>query len=134
MFSRTAVIIDSVAATTKHAVLGLLRSLTAYLHDKLPIRVNAIAPSWTNTGILSPTVIAAVGEDNCQSADVPAQSATVLMADKERHGELVYSDRGHYMELENGKKGYNRFTATMLGAEDVDDLAELRVMRDLSKR
>ena len=133
MFSRTVAVTHSVAATTIHAVLGLMRSLTTHLYPKLPIRVNAIAPSWTNTSILSPTVLATVGEGNCQSADVPAQSVTMLMADKGRHGELVYSDRGNYMELENGKKGYNHFTAKMMGAESADDLTELKVIRDLSK-
>ncbi|KAF1361335.1 NAD(P)-binding protein, partial [Lizonia empirigonia] len=102
--------------TSKHAVLGLMRSLTGHLHPTLPIRINAIAPSWTDTGILSPPVLAALG-DKVQSADVPARSVTVLMADKKRHGELVYSECGHFLELENGEKGYHHLTAQMLGVE-----------------
>lgn len=123
--------IDSVAATTKHAVLGLMRSLTGHLHPQLPIRINAIAPSWTDTGILNPAVLAAIGEGNYQPADVPAQSVTVLMADKKRHGEMVYSERGHFMDMENGEKGYHHLTAKMLGVERESDLTELKVMRDL---
>ncbi|KAF9693063.1 hypothetical protein EKO04_008939 [Ascochyta lentis] len=116
--------------TTKHAVLGLVRSLTSHLHPHLPIRINAIAPSWTDTGILSPAVLAAIGE-NLQPADAPAQSVTVLMADKTRHGELVYSERGHYMDLENGEKGIHYVTAQMLGVQHEGDLTELKVMKEL---
>lgn len=110
-----------------------MRSLTGHLHPNLPIRINAIAPSWTDTGILNPAVLAAIGEGNYQSADVPARSVTVLMADKKRHGELVYSERGHFKDLENGEKGYHRLTANMLGAENEESLSELKVMRDLVK-
>lgn len=108
-----------------------MRSLTGHLHPKLPIRINAIAPSWTDTGILNPAVLAAIGEGKYQSADVPARSVTVLMADKSRHGELVYSECGEFMDLENGPKGYHALTARMLGVEAEENLEELRVMRDL---
>lgn len=109
-----------------------MRSLTGHLQPKLPIRINAVAPSWTDTGILSPPVLAALG-DKMQTADVPARSVTLLMADKKRHGELVYSERGHFIELENGEKGYHHLTAQMLGAESEGGLTELKVMRDLLK-
>ena len=55
------------------------------------------------------------------------------MADKKRHGELIYSERGQYRELENGEKGYHHLTAKMLGVESEGDLTELKVMRDLLK-
>ncbi|KAH6629711.1 hypothetical protein C7974DRAFT_310563 [Boeremia exigua] len=118
--------------SAKHAVFGLMRSLAPQLHP-LRIRVNAIAPSWTDTGIMSPEIIAAVGPDSFQAADVPARSVAVLMADATRHGELVYSERGHFMDLENGKDGYHAVTARMLGVEREEDLAELKVMRDLAE-
>ncbi|KAJ4355162.1 hypothetical protein N0V95_003184 [Ascochyta clinopodiicola] len=120
----------TVYTTTKHAVLGLMRSLTAHLHPHLPIRINAIAPSWTDTGILGSALLEAIGE-NLQSADVPARSVALLMADTSRHGELVYSERGHYMDLENGEKGFHHLTAKMLGLESEDDLTELKIMKDL---
>lgn len=110
-----------------------MRALTGHLHPQLPIRINAIAPSWTDTGILNPEILAVIGEGNFQSADVPARSVTVLMADKNRHGELVYSERGHYIDLENGPKGYHALTANMLGVKSEEALEELRVMRDLVK-
>jgi NAD(P)-dependent dehydrogenase (short-subunit alcohol dehydrogenase family) len=102
-------------ATSKHAVLGLMRSLTQHLHPTLPIRINAIAPSWTATGIMPPGAVAAIGEAQFQSPDVPARSAVLLMADGKRHGEMVYSEKGKFVELENGEAGYHRFAAGMLG-------------------
>lgn len=128
-----AVVTDSDTATTKHAVLGLMRSLTGHLYPSMPIRINAVAPSWTDTSILNPALLAALGEGNYQSADVPARSVAVLMADKQRHGQLVYSERGHFKELENGPQGYHHLTAKMLGIENEEGLSELRVMRDLLK-
>lgn len=58
------------------------------------------------------------------------------MVDEQRHGELIYSDRGSFMDLENGERGYQRFTKTMLegkgdGDKDGDDLKEFRVLKDL---
>jgi hypothetical protein len=126
--------VDSVTATTKHAVLGLMRSLYGHLHPKLPIRINAIAPSWTDTGIVPREVIAALGEGNYQSADAVGRSVTVLMADKERHGELVYSERGLYMEMENGDKGFHQLTANMLNVASEGEMSELKVLRDLSEK
>lgn len=109
-----------------------MRSLTCNLHPKLPIRINAIAPSWTDTGIISRAQLNAIGERNYQSADVPARSVTLLMADPNRHGELVYSDRGHFMDLENGENGYHHLTAKMLGVEG-EDRTVPAFMRDLVK-
>lgn len=51
------------------------------------------------------------------------------MADGERHGELVYSERGRFMDLENGKKGYHEVTKRMLGVEE--ELRETSVVRGL---
>lgn len=133
LFKPTVVIIVThlTAATTKHAVLGLMRSLTSHLHPTLPIRINAIAPSWTDTGIISRAHLDAIGEGNYQSADVPARSVTLLMADKQRHGELVYSDCGRFVELENGVSGYHAMTARMLGGEGEGEVPAF--MRDLAK-
>jgi NAD(P)-dependent dehydrogenase (short-subunit alcohol dehydrogenase family) len=121
------------AATTKHAVLGLLRSLTPQLHPKLPIRINAIAPSWTETAIVPKQIIAALGEGNYQSADVVGRSVTLLMADKERHGELIYSECGKFMDLENGDKGFHALTKKMLRLGEEEELSETGVFAKLTK-
>lgn len=111
-------------ATSKHAVLGLLRSLHPNLHPKLPIRINAIGPSWTATGLTPKEFLAGLGEGNYQSADVVARSVTVLMADKERHGELIFSDRGSFMDVENGEKGFHALLMKMLQPDTMDSLSE----------
>jgi hypothetical protein len=62
-------------------------------------------------------VVATVGESNCQSADVVARSVVLLMADKQsyRHGELVYSNKGMYAEMENGERGFHALVKDMFG-------------------
>lgn len=117
--------------TAKHAVLGLLRSLHANLSPQIPIRINAIAPSWTQTAIVPQAVIDALGEGNYQSPDVVGRSVTLLMADKDKHGELVYSDCGRFRDLENGENGYHAVTKRMLGVEDGGELSETGVLRRL---
>ena len=112
-------------------MLGLLRSLYSQLHPKLPIRVNAIAPSWTETGIVPKEVIAALGEGNFQSADVVGRSVTLLMADKERHGHLVYSECGKFRDLESGERGFHALTKRMLDVEQGDEVPEVSVLKDL---
>lgn len=120
-------------ALSKHAVLGLMRALHPQLHPHLPIRINAIAPSWTDTGIVPRELLAALGEGNFQSADVVARSVTLLMADEARHGELIYSDRGNYIELENGEKGFHAMTKRMLGVGEEEEVFELEVMRRIAE-
>ena len=92
-----------------------MRSLTQHLHPALPLRINAIAPSWTATGIIPPGAVGAIGEAEFQSSDVPARSEVLLMADGKRHGEMVFSEKGKFVELENGEAGYHGFAAGMLG-------------------
>lgn len=40
--------------TSKHAVVGLMRSLAAYLQPVFGIRVNAVCPFATDTGMITP--------------------------------------------------------------------------------
>ncbi|KAL1960610.1 hypothetical protein VTO42DRAFT_7189 [Malbranchea cinnamomea] len=88
-------------AVAKHGVLGLMRSLIPNIQQvELPIRINAIAPSWTETGIVPRNLLEAAGAA-VQSADVPAKSAVLLMADGNRQGELIYSRDGKFKEVEN---------------------------------
>ncbi|ORY11030.1 hypothetical protein BCR34DRAFT_484745 [Clohesyomyces aquaticus] len=117
--------------TTKHAVLGLLRSLYGSLHPKLPIRINAIAPGWTDTAIIPRPAISIIGESLFQSADVVARSAILLMADKNRHGEMLYSDRGKYWDIEKGEAGLNAYATRMVGQEGqgAEEEAYARSMR-----
>ncbi|KAJ4308855.1 hypothetical protein N0V94_009185, partial [Neodidymelliopsis sp. IMI 364377] len=104
--------------TAKHGVLGLLRSLGPQLHPALPIRINAIAPSWTASGIVTDNLLNAIGEANYQFADVPARSVALLMADETRHGELIYSEVGKFKEIEHGEEGLLAFSKKTLGVTD----------------
>jgi hypothetical protein len=55
-----------------------------------------------------------MGATNYQSADVAARSAVVCMADGERHGQLVYSECGKFMDLENGERGFHKWMKGVL--------------------
>ena len=83
------------------------------MHPKVPIRVNAVAPAWTETAILPSEVMQSIKKGEYQSPDVVARSVVLLMADRERHGDLLYVDRGRFTELENGKSGYNAIVEAM---------------------
>jgi hypothetical protein len=47
------------------------------------------------------------------------------MADKERHGELVYSSVGRFVEMENGKTGYHALTQQMLRGDKDEEKKDL---------
>ncbi|KAF2265986.1 NAD(P)-binding protein [Lojkania enalia] len=122
--------------TSKHGVYGLLRSLYCTLYPNMPVRINAIAPSWTDTGIISADLIEAVGKENVQSPDVPARSVIALMADKNRHGQMIYSQNGKFWDIENGENGLVAHTDRMIAErepgweqESVIRLTKLRVER-----
>lgn len=86
------------------------------LHPNLPIRINGIGPSWTETGIVPQAIIDAVGREAVQSPDVVARSVINLMAGK-AHGEFIFSDRGKFWDLENGPRGLNAYAMKMIGDE-----------------
>ncbi|GME48532.1 short-chain dehydrogenase reductase sdr protein [Neofusicoccum parvum] len=94
----------------KHGVLGLLRALVPALHPlHHPIRINAIAPSWTDTGIVPGDVIRQLGCAVMEPGDV-ARAALHQMADGTRDAQLVYSVglRGGgvaHREIDEGLRG-----------------------------
>lgn len=89
----------------KHGVLGLMRTLSSYLHNpnndltQTRVRVNGIAPSWTETSLTPREPVEAAGI-HIQSPDVAARSALYLMADTTRHGQLLYSRDARFVEIE----------------------------------
>ncbi|KAF3004670.1 hypothetical protein E8E14_002030 [Neopestalotiopsis sp. 37M] len=87
-------------AASKHGVLGFMRGLAGHLYPKLPIRVNAISPSWTATALVPVDLCKAAGVP-VQSTEVVARSVLVLMADSQRNQQLIYSVSGVYTEIEN---------------------------------
>ncbi|KAB8338729.1 hypothetical protein FH972_021674 [Carpinus fangiana] len=85
--------------TSKHAVLGLMRGLAGHLHPHLPIRINAIAPSWTATGIIPRSAVEAAGVA-IQEPSAVARTVALLMADEARNQQLIYSNEGRFAEIE----------------------------------
>lgn len=112
-------------ATSKHAVLGLQRSLITHLKPH-NIRINSIAPSWTATGLVPHELRDGLG-GWVQGPDVVAKSTAVLMADKERNGQLIYSWQGRYLEIERAPGGLLDHVKQMLvrteaGGTDADKM------------
>ena len=88
-------------AVAKHGVLGLMRALQPVTNNsKLPVRINAIAPSWTNTGIVPAELVKQVAGVAVQEPDVVARSVACLFTDRNRHGELIYSVEGRFKEID----------------------------------
>lgn len=97
-------------ASSKHGVLGFARSL----HDQLAradltgtIRVNTVAPAFTDTAIINAEQVRSWGMA-VQSPDVVALSAAWLMADQGCDQLVVYSHGGHYVEIEGDLLGASK--------------------------
>lgn len=86
--------------TAKHAVLGFMRGMKQLLaeHD-VPVRVNAIAPSWTRTGVVPEAVMKQLGV-SLQEPSAAGRAAAGLMADAARDGQMVHVADGRYREIE----------------------------------
>ncbi|KAL4741028.1 hypothetical protein BDV11DRAFT_213694 [Aspergillus similis] len=99
----------------KHGVLGILRGLYSDLQQEQPnsghdgksprrVRLNAIAPSWTATGIVPGDVLRSLGAHVQKPEDV-ARSVVMLCNDSRRNGELIYSWEGRYREINRCEGG-----------------------------
>lgn len=86
--------------SAKHGVLGLMRGLTYLLSPSLPIRINSIGPSWTNTGLVPEGVVEKLTGAAVNTAAQVADAVLLLMSDKERHGQFIYTLSGAHMEIE----------------------------------
>ncbi|KAI7468095.1 hypothetical protein KC351_g13769 [Hortaea werneckii] len=88
--------------TAKHGVLGFMRGILPALGAaELPIRINALAPDWTATGIISPQLMGILGSQ-IQGPEVVAEAAALCMVDQARQGQLIYSRGGVHREVEEG--------------------------------
>lgn len=83
----------------KTGVMGLMRGMMHLLHPHLPIRINMMAPQWAGTNIAPAeawdSIKAAVA-----SPDFVARKPVFLMADRNRHGQFLFSDMGVVKEIE----------------------------------
>ncbi|KAH7014003.1 hypothetical protein B0J12DRAFT_705874 [Macrophomina phaseolina] len=106
-------------AIAKHGVLGVLRGLLPNIQSaNLPIRLNIINPAWTDTGIVPAAVVESVGAKT-QSPDVVARSAALLMADKSRNGQAIYSAEGKLYEIEDAV--LQPATRSIVGTDRLDE-------------
>ena len=83
-------------------MLGFGRGLVPLLKAaQLPIRVNTLAPSWTDSNVV-PSLKSLLNSINVdvQPASVVARCAVYLMADTTMNGQVVHVQRGKYAEVD----------------------------------
>ncbi|CAG8276600.1 unnamed protein product [Penicillium salamii] len=86
----------------KHGVLGMLRGVGSRLEGK--VRLNAVAPSWTDTGMVPKDFIESLGVA-VQAPEVVAKSVVRLFGDPKCHDEVIYSWDGNYLEVNKADGG-----------------------------
>jgi NAD(P)-dependent dehydrogenase (short-subunit alcohol dehydrogenase family) len=101
----------------KHGVLGIIRGLVHKLEAEGKIRLNAVAPSWTRTGMAPMKIIQAMGVP-VQSPEAVAQNVVLLFADERRHGEVIYSSQGKFWEINKADGGLLSMTKGLLYNND----------------
>ncbi|KAI0431291.1 short chain dehydrogenase [Xylaria sp. FL1042] len=104
---------------SKHGTIGLMRGLHSVLTvQDAPVRINALAPSWTSTGIVIDELFKQFGVYT-QPASAVARAALKLMADESRRGQLIHIDHGVYKEVdETLLNTYNTFSHKDTISED----------------
>ncbi|KAI3319893.1 putative 15-hydroxyprostaglandin dehydrogenase [Xylariaceae sp. AK1471] len=84
----------------KHGTIGLMRGMHQALEvQNVPVRINAVASSWTGTGMVSEQLLTELGIYT-QSPTVVARAAAALMTDESRRGHLIHVDHGVYKEID----------------------------------
>ncbi|KAK5731819.1 hypothetical protein LTR17_011031 [Elasticomyces elasticus] len=117
-------------ADTSIGVLGFMRGIVPNLTRLgLPIRINSLAPGWTETGMVPKGVVEAAGSFT-QSPDIVAKSAALLMASNSYQGTLIYSDQGKYWEIENTML---KHVADMTGSGEGEDVVMDKIMKLAAK-
>lgn len=89
-------------ATAKAAVHGFARGLHPVIAAYgLPIRLNALAPTWTNSSVLPgmEDLMAKIGVE-LQPTSAVARAAALLMADTSRHGQNIHVQCGKFKEID----------------------------------
>ncbi|EOD43767.1 putative short-chain dehydrogenase reductase sdr protein [Neofusicoccum parvum UCRNP2] len=116
-------------SVAKHAVFGFMRSVAHNLRVLRPqpnIRINALAPSWTATGMV-PAALADLGAA-VQPVSVVAPGAALLMADGKRHGQTILIHNSKCVEI--GDELLRAVTKKMPEVEGPECLGVFENMRD----
>lgn len=107
--------------SSKHGVLGFMRGLKSLLQlSGIPIRLNVITPGWTETALFPREMIIAAGGSIQTSADV-APSAALLMADRTRSGQVIYSEEARLWEIEEAVLLPAALSTHIPGAQSLDE-------------
>jgi NAD(P)-dependent dehydrogenase (short-subunit alcohol dehydrogenase family) len=104
-----------VYTSTKHGVLGLMRSIKTHLIP-LKIRLNMIAPGPTQSRLFPPDSKEKLESVNLilQTPDYPALGAIFLHQEESAHGLSICCNNRTYRELE---QGYMKSSMVMYGDE-----------------
>lgn len=82
--------------------------------------MNAIAPSWTATGLVPADRIKVLGVD-VQDPGLVARSVVFLFTDTACYGDLIYSRAGKYYEINNSQGGLLPTATALLGNKTSED-------------
>ncbi|OAP62022.1 hypothetical protein AYL99_04225 [Fonsecaea erecta] len=115
----------------KHGIIGFLRAMKMQLHPKLPIRLNAVAPGWTQSAITAGVI------DTFKSVGVPIQPASAialavgkLATDPTYHGHALFVSNNECAEFEEPIQAE---TARCIGASNGDEQQFQDLMMALKK-
>ncbi len=106
--------------TSKHAIMGLLRSLMINGPARYNVRVNAMCPSATNTRMID-SITAAWLQAGLPLNEPEDVSRFILLcaADEQRNGNAIYISGGKGVDIE---EGYMRTMPVWMGLEHTNDL------------
>lgn len=89
----------------------MLRGFGSRLEGK--VRLNAVVPSWTDTGIIAKEFVESLGIST-QEPVVVARSVVHLFGNQKCHVEAIYSMNGNYWEINKAEQGLLRAVENML--------------------
>ncbi|CAK7202226.1 hypothetical protein SEUCBS139899_004948 [Sporothrix eucalyptigena] len=110
--------------TSKHAVMGLLRSFAPYAPVRYNVRINAMCPSATNTRMIDSLTESwvAAGLPMNQPEDV-ARYVLLCATDEQRNGNAIYISGGKGVDIEDG---YVKTMPVWMGLQHTIDLQASR--------
>jgi len=107
--------------SSKHGVLGFMRGLKCSLQlSGIPIRLNTIVPTWTETALFPREMITSAGGAIQTAADV-APSAALLMADATRTGQVIYAEEARLWEIEEALLLPTALSVRIPGTQTLDE-------------